>query len=613
MNTNDTKSTTPGAAAGPRRLVTRFGLRRLVACAAVASVIATVPVAAGSRTDKSELPAPTGLKTFLKSLGDSRQTSATGIPEFARTPAFAWAPIRGAKRYEFELSTSPATDEAGFVSPNGLVWSSSVLQTPATAIPLALPWITGEPASLYWHVRALAGKKVSGWSETKAFNMRWGDVPKQQTVTQPGYIRWSPVDGATGYQVWWVKAGKVIATITNVADEREFYAFHSDPAWTGDVQWRVRAVRGMYGQAKNALPAVSYGPWSPVYHSPNDTNPLDTGTDVIPVGTVSDVVSTAAKPHVHALMPAFLFSGNGDTNYGLHRVYVFSDRDCVNEVFRGAIVAGPAYAPRTTGPLNLPTSQEGLETDAPSMFLADGDEGETYAADTGTVTTSESTGTAGGTGGSAASASTAAPSSTGGSAAAAASSSTTVAAKVDLWDRNWPSGRYYWTVVPVQAVVTTKGVEYRETELPQDNCQGQRATATQPAVAPRMLAFGKHSTDPKPTRGKAVPYATGLSPSGRLVSAKSGKISFYGSPLVAWSAAPSASTYVVEWSKTAYPWRPAGHVRTPATSAVLPLTPGTWYYRVRGVDDSIPGNPNMQWSGFARVQIAKPTFAVVKG
>ena len=36
-----------------------------------------------------------------------------------------------------------------------------VLQTPATAIPVALPWITGEPASLYWHVRAVSGKKVS--------------------------------------------------------------------------------------------------------------------------------------------------------------------------------------------------------------------------------------------------------------------------------------------------------------------------------------------------------------------------------------------------------------------------------------------------------------------
>jgi hypothetical protein len=325
-----------------RMLATRFSLRRLLACAALAAVIAAVPVASGSRQASDELPAPTGLRTFLKSIGESRQTSGTGIPEFARTPAFAWTPIRGAKRYEFELSTSPVTGDAGFASANGLVWSSGVLQTPATAIPVALPWITGEPASLYWHVRAVSGQKVSAWSQTKAFNMRWSDVPKQLAVTQPGYIRWTPVDGATSYQVWWVRAGKVIATTTNVADEREFYAFHDDPAWTGDVAWRVRAVRAMYGHSKNALPAVSYGPWSPTYHSTNMSNPLATGTDVTPLGTVSDVTSDATKPRVHSLMPAFLFSGNGATNYGLHRVYVFSDRDCVNVDNRGSIVAGPA-------------------------------------------------------------------------------------------------------------------------------------------------------------------------------------------------------------------------------------------------------------------------------
>jgi hypothetical protein len=599
MNPHETTDTTTTGRSLRARLLSRAGLSRLVACAALAAVIASVPVAAGSRAAKPELPAPTGLKTFLKTLGEQRSTTATGIPEFSRTPAFAWAPVRGATRYEFELSTSPLTPGAGFNSANGLVWSSGKLETPAASIPVALPWITGEPASLYWHVRAFAGGKTSSWSATQSFNMRWADVPKQLAVTQPGYVRWSQVDGATSYQVWWVKANKVIATTTNVADQREFYAFHDDPAWTGDVQWRVRAVRQVYGQIKNALPAVSYGPWSPVYQSVNASNPLTTGTAVTPVATVSDVVSETGKPRVHGLMPAFLFSGNGDTNYGLHRVYVFSDRDCVNVVFRGAIVAGPAYAPRTTGPLDLPSSEAALVEDAPSMFLKDGDEGKTFAADTDAVTTSEKVKTGGTTGSDGTTA-----------AAGAASGAPKAAAKIDLWDRSWPSGRYYWTVVPVRAEITQEGVEYHETELPQDACQGQPATGGQPAVAPRMLVFGKHSTEPKPTGGKSVPYATGLSPNGRLVSASRGKVSFYGSPLVAWSAAPSASTYVVEWSKTKYPWRPTGRVRTPATSAILPLEPGTWYYRSRGVHDTIPGNPTLQWSSVAKIRIAAPTFAI---
>jgi hypothetical protein len=242
------------------------------------------------------------------------------------------------------------------------------------------------------------------------------------------------------------------------------------------------------------------------------------------------------------------------------------------------------------------------------MFLADGSEGATYAADTDTVKSSVAI-AAPAAGGGAAGGATADDDTT--VLVAHGASSAAPGAKIDLWDRNFPSGRYYWTVVPVRVVITQKGIEYRETELPQDTCQGQAATSTQPAIAPRMLSFGKHGAEPQPTRGKAVPYATGLSPSGKLVSASPGKVAFYGSPLVAWTAAPSANTYVVEWSKTAYPWRPAGHVKTPATSAVLPLEPGTWFYRVRGVNDSIPGNPNMQWSGSAKIQIARPTFAVV--
>ena len=38
----------------------------------------------------------------------------------------------------------------------------------------------------------------------------------------------------------------------------------------------------------------------------------------------------------------------------LFRVYVATDEDCVNIVYTGAVVGSPAYAPRTTGPLQLP-------------------------------------------------------------------------------------------------------------------------------------------------------------------------------------------------------------------------------------------------------------------
>jgi hypothetical protein len=483
-----------------------------------------------------------------------------------------------------------------------------------------------------------------------------GDAPTQLPAG-PGYVRWTPVDGATGYQVWFVRANKVIGTITNVADEREYYTFHDLPSWTGSVDWRVRAVRRLYGQPMDALPAVSYGPWSPTYHSANPTD-VQSG-DVTPLEAVSDSDSTNGHAQLHSLMPSFLFGGSGDTNFGLHRVYVFSDQGCVNVVYRGAIVGGPAYAPRTTGPLALPQTVEDLWK-ASTTFLPNGDEGaNTFARDTASVRTTEAL-TAGGSSGS----------STGGSSA----EGSTPGAKVDLWDRNWPSGRYYWTAVPVRveiqdatetslagpapAGVTTirvaavDGVSiskdtkiqlggslgepakvasvdkvdkqvvtltapllyshsagspvtvsgklvYQETELPQDACSNGR-----------VLDFGKDSA-------QAVPASsTGLSPSGRLLTATRAATVFYGPPLVTWKVAPAATEYEIQWGRAtspSRPWRPMGHTQTPATSAMLPLTPGTWRYRVRGINESLPGNQEMTWSGLTTVRIAKPTFRVSGG
>jgi hypothetical protein len=641
------------------------GLRRLrrpqlLTYAAVLAVAAILPVAGAASGGKTSLAKPGGLQTFKLKKGDHFVSASRGqVASFTRTPSFAWNRVRGATHYEFELSTSD-----NFRAENGMIWRSKTLTTPATAIPLSLPWITGEPASLYWHVRALGpGGAVSGWSSPRPFDMRWGNVPRP-LPGGPGYVRWSTVDGATGYQVWFVRPNKVIGTITNVADEREYYAFHDNASWTGDVEWRVRAVRHLYGEPLDALPTVTYGPWSTTYHSVNPTE-VQSG-DVTPIEAVSDRVSTRAHPQLHSLMPAFHFRGSGDTNFGLHRIYVFSDRDCVNVVYRGAVVGGPAYAPRTSGPLDLPKTFDDL-IDAPSRFLADGDEGkDTYTRDAAVVRTTEALATGDNAG------SSSNGSSSAGGAPAAANSSAAATPKVDLWDRSWPGGRYYWTAVPVRVdlekakttsltesvlngeaqitLASNEGVSagtkivigdflsdtaivtkvvgdtatlstpllfshgagssvqiggkvvYRETELPQDAC-----------AAGRVLSFGKDSAEAKPADPRSVPYATGLSPNGRLLTARHVATVFYGPPLVAWTAAPAAQKYDVEWSHTKYPWRPSGHLQTAATSAVLPLRPGKWWYHVRGINESVPGNQKMTWSKVSTVRIALPTFSVRGG
>ena len=71
--------------------------------------------------------------------------------------------------------------------------------------------------------------------------------------------------------------------------------------------------------------------------------------------------------------------------------------------------------------------------------------------------------------------------------------------------------------------------------------------------------------------------------------------------------------YDVEWSRSHYPWRKVGGTQTYSTSAMLPLRPGTWWYRVRGLNPWLPVNQRMSWTNPVKIRIASPTFRVVRG
>jgi hypothetical protein len=252
-----------------------------------------------------------------------------------------------------------------------------------------------------------------------------------------------------------------------------------------------------------------------------------------------------------------------------------------------------------------------------------------------------------------------------------------VGAPVDLWDTDWPSGGYYWTVIPVEpaqssslttvlgqsaalgastltvsnatgfaagdtllvgtgatqdivsvggstgttisvtpnlrfahpagdVVVRSGRVEYRDLELAQEVC-----------ASGRVKRFGK-SSEPSLTSASAS-FASGLSPSGRLVAASSKSPTFYGHPIVSWTPALGAWAYQVQWSRTRYPFRAELHptlltsgLLSVATSATLPVSPGTWYYRVRGINYQLAaGSQWMSWSDPAKVVVARPKFEVL--
>ncbi|MDP9344362.1 MAG: hypothetical protein M3P44_01315 [Actinomycetota bacterium] len=633
---------------------------------------------AATRAQSSSIAAPKNLHGFLLRANEpSRDT-------FTRTPSFAWQPVAGASRYEFQLGTARAFG-------SGALLARKTTRTPAVSLAIALPWITGTPYSLYARVRGLTPNgSPSAWSGTFGFNMRWTTLPTP-LAGAPGLIRWAPVDGATAYQVWYLDPNKLFKTQTTVADEREYYTFHQDTTWSGTVHWRIRAIRALYGvdvasRGRNGLPATSYGPWSPVYTSTN--TPFTHGA-LSGVETISDSISTAATPAAHHVMPAFAFSGDTGLDGSpaeLYRVYVATDRDCVNIVFRGAVVGSPAYAPRWNGTLALPSTSveeladrtrfvaagtEGLTSMADSTPVIANEAATPNAADLGAISSGEDDSPANGDTDGPPVPTPAAPKFT---PATLAVDKSNVGPPVDLWDTDWPTGRYYWTVVPVavrlkaalsttlgetalsgatsinvaagdqlavgdvltigtgpaQETVTVVSVSgstvtvapaLANTHGAGDSVQRTGGSLTYQDVelpqdacaAGRMLSFGKTGEPALASNGNS-PFVSGLSPTGKLTSPTRSRPVFYGTPLVSWQPALAASAYEVQWSKKRYPFVAAATpILTYGTSATLPLTPAHWWYRVRGINLALPaGARAMAWSHAVPVMVAKPKFAIVK-
>ena len=508
------------------------------------------------------IPAPTGLHGFL--LMANEPTTST----FHRTPSFAWKPVSGADHYELQLSMSSTFRDSG------LIYDNSSLQTPVAAPPLTLPWITGSPHSLYARVRAIFGRgTASPWSSQFGFDVVAPAAPAPQS-SYPGLLRWTTVEGADAYEVWLLDKTPVTQQIevvrTNVLDERDFY----NGTWPSTVRWRVRALRMDVLGRVNGLPATTYGPWSPVYHA-NNTAP--TGGAIKLIGTLSDTFSNGSRTSpAHELMPAFLWSGDetlDNTAAPFFRVYVFTDSQCLNPVYVGPAVPSPAYAPRVSG-LGLPADDANVYLD-PGAATIDAQE------DGNLVVPNEQLKPATPTLG---------PSASGTNVTAAG----IVGPPLDLWDVDWPNSGYYWTVVGVTQV---GAAIYQDLELPQDVCAEGRVQRLGISSQPSLTS-------------KQQPFATGLSSNGRLVSAAQTP-KFYGQPLVAWTAALGASNYEVQWAHKAYPFAPAGARYTFGTSAVLPLRPGTWFYRVRGFDYNLPtGAQQMAWSQLTKLVVTAPKLRI---
>jgi hypothetical protein len=397
---------------------------------------------------------PSGLHGFLL------RADEPASQDFSRTPSFAWNPVAGAISYQFQLSTSSVFRD------NSTLFNDARLTTPVAAPPLTLPWITGDPHALYARVRAVLASTTTEWSAPYGFDIT-PPPPPTPLPSYPGLLRWTPIEGADSYEVWLIDTGKMEVVRTNVLDEREFYTFHQTQPWISNIRWRIRAFRGdVFNYRVNGLPVTMHGAWSPIYSS---ANPDITRGQITLKGTVSDVLSDGSPSSpAHRFMPAFMWTGDQTMNgtaAELYRVYIFTDKSCLNRVYSSAVVGSPAWSPRLTGPLSLPIDDTSTAI-ARQSYLGDGKEGNDLTADfeivpngpneqwpSATATTVVPGDVPAATG------TTPPPDPTGGQAAGSSGGGSSnisvtgaVGPPVDLWDTNWPESGYYWTVIPVAAV-----------------------------------------------------------------------------------------------------------------------------------------------------------------
>jgi len=573
----------------------------LAVCLTVA--LAAVP-AASSSTRESGIAkgVPSALHAFLLRSDEPVKADHT----YSEMPAFTWNLVPKASSYELQLADNKSFNDVS------ILYQDATLRAPVASIQAQLPWMSGDPYALWVHVRAIIGGAPTKWSKPFGFNMGWENVPEQEPAPT-GLIRWTPVSGATAYQVWYTNINRSFMTFTNVADEREYWTLH--PSLAGTITWRVRAVRRTVSPAlPSGISITPYGPWSDVFTT-------STAGSIVSGPLKRGVTSSDTQSSVHALMPGFAWTGTDGTGPGsigqqLWRVYVFSDKRCVNEVMVGSLTGAPAWAPRATQALTFPTSVKDLQNvEANGTILKYGSEGPTFGADLNPVTASENAAPIAGPAPAGASTTTPSSSSSTTTPAATGSSATIVSAgAVELPDSGWPTGRYWWTVIPVYPLELytppalpgdpANAIEYHDAELPQDACK-----------AGRVWSFALRSA-PVTTSAAAMPYASGLSNGHRLVAAARRVPSFVELPLITWKPAIGAQSYEVELSRHAYPWVAVKQQTSVVPSALLQLSTsdrGRWYYRVRGVNANLPANAQkMTWSNPVSLRISGNLFAILR-
>ena len=352
----------------------------------------------------------------------------------------------------------------------------------------------GRPASLYWRVRAAAAVPCPSGARPGRFTMRWSSRrrsggPRAALRRQPGLRPLDSDRGSDGLrgldrEPQWQGQGRSRSRPLPTSASTARFA----RSGANVVVARSREPRRSTARRTNGLPRVSNGPWSDGLHRrrrrPDVTTPVAAASD----GLVRTVPAPAASaPGLMRLV--YSATARSSTASSSRRT-----SDCVNGVHVGSIVGGTAYAPRTSGPLALTREKwERREASVPREWnRGRGRLGSTASRRNGRERAEvDVVGSA-----------------------AQLRPTPRRPAPVDLWDNNWMTGGYYWTVVrsyPESESASTKPADaeeeetsrvYQDVMLPQDACQARQRAQVRRRAARNPGSRGELGT----VRHRAVAF-----------------------------------------------------------------------------------------------------------
>src|ERR671931_1543707 len=117
-------------------------------------------------------------------------------------PAFAWTPVSGADKYEFQIAADPGMNSPVLGQGKDDFFTRNTRATLTKTVP---------NGTYYWRVRAVGPDgAVSPWTSPRSFSKNWTLQPVTQNPTEgqtlsfpsnPVVLRWSAVPGAAQYLV----------------------------------------------------------------------------------------------------------------------------------------------------------------------------------------------------------------------------------------------------------------------------------------------------------------------------------------------------------------------------------------------------------------------------